>query len=175
MSSKKTFQSKLVNLGISSNSHSEKFRIKNAWVVNSMKFPPKCLNLKHSYSHLIDIDFSNIYVDSDISILIGADNAILHLYTDIRVGNENEPVALKTKLGWVIFGGRQNNNKYPNINAFSNASDLGNTVTKFWQIDPYGVSEKQSPNIFPQTEQRALNILEKTTTNANNRYTVGLL
>ena len=140
-----------------------------------MKFPPKCLNLKHSYSHLIDIDFSNIYVDSDISILIGADNAILHLYTDIRVGNENEPVALKTKLGWVIFGGRQNNNKYPNINAFSNASDLGNTVTKFWQIDPYRVSEKQSPNIFPQTEQRALNILEKTTTNANNRYTVGLL
>ena len=62
---------------------------------------------------MTDIDFSNIDVDCDISILIGADKPVLHLYRDIRVGNENEPVALKTKLGWVILGGRQNNNKYP--------------------------------------------------------------
>ena len=67
---------------------------------------------------MTDIDFSNIDVDSDISILIGADNSMLHLYTDIHVGNENEPVALKTKLGWVIFRGCQNNNKYPNVNVF---------------------------------------------------------
>ena len=42
---KKTFQSKLVNLDVSSNSNSEKFKTKNVWVVNSMKLPPKCLNL----------------------------------------------------------------------------------------------------------------------------------
>ena len=72
---------------------------------------------------MTDIDFSNIDVDSDISIFIGADSPMLNLYTDIRVGNENEPVALKTKLGWVIFGGRLNNKKYPNINVFSNKLD----------------------------------------------------
>ena len=59
---------------------------------------------------MTDIDFSNIDVDSDISILIGANNPLLHLYTDRRVGNENEPVALEIKLGWVIFGDCQNNN-----------------------------------------------------------------
>ena len=38
------------------------------------------------------------------------------------------------------------------------------------------VSQKdKNPNILPQTEERALNILEKTTTNTDNRYTVGLL
>ena len=134
MSSKKTFQSKLVNLDISSNSNPEKSKIKNAWVVNSMKLPPKCFNLdkvKHSYSHLTHIGFSNIDADGAISILIGADNPMVHLYTDIRVGNENEPVALKTKLGWVIFGGHQNNDKYPNMNAFSNELDLQNMVSKF--------------------------------------------
>ena len=145
---------------------------------NSMNLPPKCLNLdkvKHSYSHLKDIDFSNIDVDSDISILIGADNPMLYLYMAIRVGSENEPVALKTKLGWVILGGHQNNNKYPNINVFSNEFGLGNMVSKFLQIRSYGVSEKQIPNILPQTEQRALNVLEKTATNTDNRSTVGLL
>ena len=48
-------------------------------------------------------------------------------------------------------------------------------VSKFWQIDSYGVSEKQNPNILPQTEQRPLNVLEKTATNTNNCYTVELL
>ena len=44
-----------------------------------MKLPPKCLNLDiviNSYNHLKDIKFSNIDIDSDISILIGADNPI---------------------------------------------------------------------------------------------------
>ena len=143
-----------------------------------MKLPPTCLDLDkviHSYSHFTDIDFSNTDADTDISILTGADNSMFHLYTDIRVGNEYEPVAHGTKLGGVILGGRQNNNKYPNISTFSNEFDLGNMVSKFWQIESYGVSEKQNANILPQTEQRALNILEKTTTNTDNRYTVGLL
>ena len=81
---------------------------------------------------MTDLDFSNIDVDSNILILTGADNPMLHLYMDIPLGNENEPVALKTNLGWVIFGGRQNDNKYPNINTFCNEFDLGNMVSKFW-------------------------------------------
>ena len=96
-----------------------------------MNLPRKFLNLdvaKHLHGHLADKEFCNMGVGSDISILIGADNPMLHLYTDIRVGNENEPMALKTKLGWVIFGGHRNNNKYHSINAFSNEFDLGNMV-----------------------------------------------
>ena len=57
-----------------------------------------------------------------------------YIWTYAQEAN-NEPVALKTKLGWVTFGGRQNNNKYPNINVFSNEFDLGNMVSKFWQIE----------------------------------------
>ena len=84
-------------------------------------------------------------------------------------------MALEAKLGWVIFGGRQDNDKYLNINTFSNEIDLGNMVSKFWQMESYGVSEKQNPNSLRQTERRALNILEKTTRNTSNRYTVELL
>ena len=36
-------------------------------------------------------------------------------------------------------------------------ADVRNMVSKFWQKESYGVSERQKPNILPQTEQRALN------------------
>ena len=61
-----------------------------------------------------DIEFSYIDVDSDISILIGADNPLLYIYTDIHVGSKNETGAQnKAWLGYFFFGGGgcQNNNK----------------------------------------------------------------
>ena len=48
-------------------------------------------------------------------------------------------------------------------------------VSKFWEIESYGVSEEQSSSILPEIEQRALNILQETTVNKNCQYTVGLL
>ena len=101
---------------------------------------------------------------------------MLHMYTDVRIGKENEPVALKTKLGWVIFGGNKNN-KTLSVNAFSTECNLDEMalVSKFWEIESHGVFEKQSSIILPEKEQRALNILQETTINENSRYAVGLL
>ena len=48
-------------------------------------------------------------------------------------------------------------------------------VSKFLEIELYGVSEEQSSSILPEIEQWALNILQETTVNKNSRYTVGLL
>ena len=48
-------------------------------------------------------------------------------------------------------------------------------VSKFLEIELYGMSEEQSSSILPEIEQRALNILQETTVNKNSRYTVGLL
>ena len=57
---------------------------------------------------MADIGISDIHVVSDISILSGVNKLMLHIYMDIGVGNENEPMAPKSKLGWVIFGEGQN-------------------------------------------------------------------
>ena len=54
-----------------------------------------------------------------------------HIYLDIRVRNKTEPVAPKTKPGWVIFRERQNTNKYPNINVFSREFDPENIFQSF--------------------------------------------
>ena len=73
-----------------------------------MKLPPKYV--KHLYSQLTDVGIRDIHVVNDISILSGVDKLMLHICKDIGVRNEFEPVAPKTKLGWVIFGQRQNAN-----------------------------------------------------------------
>ena len=99
---------------------------------------------------------------------------MLHIYTDVRVGEENEPVALKTKLCWVIFGGNKKN-KTVSVNAFSTECNLDEMVSKFWEIEWYGVSENQSSSSLPEIEQRTLNILQEKTVNKSSRYTVGLL
>ena len=52
---------------------------------------------------MTDIGISDNHVASDISILSGVDKLMLHIYIDIGVGNENEPMTPKTKRGWVIF------------------------------------------------------------------------
>ena len=168
--------SKLVDFEISSPSSPTSVNVKNAWIVDSMKLPSHRITtykLKNCYNHLADIQFTPFDKSSEISVFIGADDPMLHMYTDVRVGKENEPVALKTKLAWVLFGGNKNN-KTLNVNAFSKECNLDKVVSKFWEIESY-VSEKQSSSISPETEQRALNILQETTVNKNSRYTVGLL
>ena len=76
-----------------------------------------------------DIEFSYIDVDSDISILIGADNPLLYLYTDIHVGSKNETGAQnKAWLGYFFFGG---GGVRIIINVFPNKFDLGNMVSNF--------------------------------------------
>ena len=99
---------------------------------------------------------------------------MLHMYTDVQIGKENEPEALKTKLGWVIFGGNKNNETL-SVNALLTECNLDEMVSKFREIESYGVSEEQSSSILPEIEQRALNILQETTVNKNSRYTVSLL
>ena len=63
------------------------------------------------------------------------------MYTDAHIGKENEPVALKTKLGWVLFGGNKNK-KTLNVITFSQECNLDKLVSKFWEIESYGLSEK---------------------------------
>ena len=85
---------------------------------------------------------------------------MLHMYTDVRIGKENEPVALKTKLGWVIFGGSKKNETL-SVNVFSKECNLDEMVSTFWEIEWYDVSENQSSSSLPEIEQRALNILRE--------------
>ena len=58
---------------------------------------------KYQWPHLNDIEFASP-ADSNIDILIGIDSPELHAVMDERRGQEGEPIARLTPLGWVCFG-----------------------------------------------------------------------
>ena len=85
---KSTFISKLANFPIFSDIHPEIFQIQNAWVVEHLNLPKRKINpdhLKNKFFLLKDVDFYLSYADN-VSILIGADIAELHICYHVRQG-----------------------------------------------------------------------------------------
>ena len=63
-----------------------------------------------------------------------------HLYIcrDVISGNQNEPTAMLTKMGWVLLGG--NNNKQEiSLNHITSDCNLENLVERFWDTECYGI------------------------------------
>ena len=69
-------------------SNSTSFNVKNVWIVDSMKLPSQRINtdkLKNCYNQLAGIQFTPFDKSSEISLLIGADNLMLHIYNEVPI------------------------------------------------------------------------------------------
>lgn len=55
------------------------------------------------YEHLRDLPIAR-YRDAQPTMLIGLDNSDLWAPSKVRSGRGNGPIAIKTKLGWVVYG-----------------------------------------------------------------------
>ena len=98
----------------------------------------------------------------------------LHICQDIRSGKSNEPIAVLTKLGWVVYGGKSYLPKVMNNRISCEEVSLLNTVERFWEIETYGTKENDSSLLLMQ-DQRAIRILEETVSKEKDKYKVGLL
>ena len=149
--------------------------ITNAWVVHNLKFstyPEKVSSAKKCYDYLNDIPLDPAE-SRNIEILIGADHPNLHLYTETRSRNHNEPVALHTTLGWVLFGGNKNSEKCMlNKVTLESAADI---IQTFWDIESYGTVPKDDVSVMTIEDKQSLEILKETTFKSGNHYITGLL
>ena len=176
MSISKKINSKLVSFNLSSSSHPNHVNVSNAWVVQDLQLPTSQITskeMKQKWPHLHDIEFPPPN-NNDVTILIGADMPHLLLHLDYKVGKQNDPVAIKTKLGWVLMGGKSITNKSLTNYINSDLELLSQNVEQFWAIESYGTT-KNDVSLLPKNEQRAIHILESTTVKKMNRYEVGLL
>ena len=99
-----------------------------------------------------------------------------HLHLEYRHGNPEEYIGIKTKLGWVLFGGK-GYQKHASINKLSAfpTETLTNLVEKFWDVESYSTESPLDPKLLSKDKKRALEILEHTTTKNQDKYEVGIM
>lgn len=87
----------------------KKYRLQEVHTVANLSLFHQSVNVKElteQYPHLRGIPVES-YQDVQPRILIGIDNANLSLPLKGREGGWCEPIATKTRLGWIIHGGTE--------------------------------------------------------------------
>ena len=107
--------------------------------------------VKGEYSHLRELWLSDVCKGDDvleIDVLIGADNLWVFQSGKVVKGNDDEPVAVDTCLGWVVGSPLKGSSEFKttSVNFVSrsgnqNASNIGYDVNKLWDLETLGVKE----------------------------------
>ena len=126
-----------------------RIKFENVWVVDELNLMPykSNQNFHEQFEHLKDIHF-------DTS---GTDVSELHLPHEITKENKNEPVGIKSALGWVLLGG--NNNKKYSLNSnriYVCESNVHDSLKQFWQIESYGTSKEDLETLLQNQIKRLL-------------------
>ena len=84
------------------------FNIDDARVMNKLNIPNNKIDEAeiHKYEHLHDISLPKPD-KGDVTVLIVSDHAELLLHQEFKIGKQGDPVAVKTKLGWILMGGKR--------------------------------------------------------------------
>ena len=177
VTSSKAILSNLVS--VSSQSHPQYITIKDAWVTEELDIPTPEVSLHHLsslYPQLSNVPFTPLI--EKMLILVGADMPELHLHLNYKLGRPSEPVAIETKLDWVIYGGKQIQ-KDTLSTVISNKTvtfhDMNENFEKFWKVESSSTLPINERKLLSKDEQRAYDFLETTTQNVNYRYEGGML
>eukprot|EP00794_Sanderia_malayensis_P013531 gene13531-biopygen10799 len=132
-------------------------------------------SIKSKYNHLRRVYFSDVSTDEEleIDVLIGANYLWQFQKGETIRGGPQEPIAVKTTLGWVMSGpleiGKMDLNINTNVNfvsAFSKSDKqkLEDSVHTLWDLDSLGIREQN------EVHQSLVDNIEFT----GERYRVGL-
>ena len=117
---------------------------------------------KERFTHLSNIKFSDELPpgsEMEVDILIGADYMWAFMQSQTKRGEFHEPVAVLTKLGWVISGPMKMEckEKLSSINFVTThilkvsqlqdyhmEDNLSTQLEKFWSLDSIGIQEKDT-------------------------------
>ena len=104
----RNISSQVVNFIITSQTNRcDCFNIDNARVMNKLNIPNNKIDevVISKYEHLHDMSLRKPN-KGDITVLIGSDHPELLLHQEFKIGKPGDPVAVKTKLGWMLIGGK---------------------------------------------------------------------
>ncbi|XP_055589574.1 uncharacterized protein LOC129741808 [Uranotaenia lowii] len=172
--------SRVVQLTISKPKSEERHALTNVRTVPDLGLPKQSLNydqLAKDFPHLRGLPICS-YTDVTPKILIGVDHARLKLTLKRRERSAGEPVATKTRLGWVIFGGQSATNNLARTMVHtckcSKDDELHDLVREYLAAESMGIAEHAPPET--SEDQRARRVLQETTKRTpSGKYETGLL
>ncbi|XP_065079347.1 uncharacterized protein LOC135702242 [Ochlerotatus camptorhynchus] len=171
-------ESKNVRITIKGTNSQKLFSLNDVRTVKELTLPEQSLNydeLSQRYRYLQGLPIDN-YAKAVPRLLIGVNNVSLTVPLQVKEGKRGEPIAVKTRLGWCIFGGSGNEGAHSlNYHTCECHSDqqLHNAVKDYFLIEDAGV--KPSVQLESEEDKRARRIMEETTTRVDERFETGLL
>ncbi|XP_075162768.1 uncharacterized protein LOC142235399 [Haematobia irritans] len=136
--------------------------------VEELLLPKQSLDYKtisSRFSHLKGIPVES-YNNAVPKVLIGLDNINVLTSSKSKGGKSNEPIGIKTKLGWTIYGPCENvraqHYNFHMCDCSERDNKLHEMVKDFYRIENIGVSCSKIPS--NKNDERALQLLEKYTT-----------
>ncbi|XP_058827675.1 uncharacterized protein LOC131687608 [Topomyia yanbarensis] len=176
---RKEFSSKRVQLTIRAVDNESEYVLQDVRTVDNLGLPTQNLvyqELSQRFAFLRGLPIQS-YAEAVPGILIGVDNARLMLPLNKRDPRDTEPIAIKTRLGWTMFGGRRESNEPERLMVqICNCSadrELNDLVKDYFALEDVGVSGFAVPET---ADHRARKILQQTTRRTKSgRFETGLL
>ena len=176
-----TINSTVVDLQLSDIENRETHKWRNVYIVDNDQLPtvkehPK--QIADKYGHLRDIHMPQLN-NLNVEALLGCDMYALIIAREIREGNTEQPIAVRSRLGWTVAGPNQHctptNDVYFCQTCESHDQQLFEDVKSWWKVESYGpraATEDPTTN----DEDKALEILADTCRKTDEgRFETGLL
>ncbi|XP_055633594.1 uncharacterized protein LOC129773943 [Toxorhynchites rutilus septentrionalis] len=167
--------SQVVTVVISGVGQMRQFKLASARTVENLNLPSQSFNYGKAaerYPYLRQIPIQS-YQGAVPKILIGLDNLRLSLPLKIREGDG--PSAVKTRLGWCVYGQQieQLKEGYSfHVCKCDSSSEIQETLKQFFAVEETGTTIHVA---LSKEEERAQHLLEQTTKRVNDHFETGLL
>ena len=169
-----------VSFSLSSKGHPEPVLVHGAWVIDKLNIPSVKVSKEGAierWRHLSDVDLPELE-GCDVMLLIGSDMAHLLIQLEVRQGRLDEPIAIRTPLGWTLFGNLSSGHcgtVNANFLATNEGTQLQHQIERFWEIDSYATKQALSESPLSAEDKRALAILQNSTVKEKSHYKTALL
>ncbi|XP_048243021.1 uncharacterized protein LOC124146421 [Haliotis rufescens] len=156
-----------------------RIHLKEAWAVDTNAFDCLPQRISDEWEHLKDLQLPDIE-PTQVNMLIGVDVPEAHLQLDMIRGLENQPVAVKTLLGWTVMGiAHSDDELYHETQARINLTiardqHLSDQLEDFWKTESFGISHNKTKP-YSTEDEKAQYILERTTQLIEGHYQIGML
>ncbi|XP_062538068.1 uncharacterized protein LOC134206382 [Armigeres subalbatus] len=166
----------------------KRYELKKVHTVRRLALPKQTVDvdtLASEYKYLEGLPIAP-YRNVSPRILLGVDSCRLGYALNSREGTDGEPIASRTRLGWVIYGPcfkgtKDSNQMYSAHHSYhicacseDRDSELHTSVKDYFALESIGVKSLGKP-LLSKDDERAVKLLESYTKPKNNRYETRLL